>query len=402
MENPSIVISGIGILSPLGIGREIFWKNFRAGQSGIRPFQEMEPMEGSIPFGGEVPGFKPKEYLSPLVYRKMGRASRLCLVASMEAIRDAGLLIDDHNRERIGVVVGTGYGNSGLTDEYFLSFMEGGAQGANPLLFADTVPNTPASHISLYHKLHGPLTTFCQNLISAELAIVYACQQLGSGQADWMLVGGVDELSPIAVHAFSVLRGLNPFQDPVMGRGIVLGEGACVLILEKKERAEGRGGQVYGEIKAYSMNSGITQPGRFEPGGKMMKKAVEDILPVGKAGNQGINLVGLSANFSRDLDPLEFQMLDEVFGKDLASMALSPLKYFTGEFAGMGTLRLAALLLAMRDQIIPPTVDPSVLKPGKPWNRAFHPARPGTIRQALLTGFSFGGSNACLLVGKSS
>jgi len=108
MENTSIVITGIGILSPLGIGREIFWKNFQAGQSGIRPFQEMEPMEGSIPFGGEVPGFKPKEYLSPMVYRKMGRASRLCLVASMEAIQDAGLLIDDQNRERIGVVVGTG------------------------------------------------------------------------------------------------------------------------------------------------------------------------------------------------------------------------------------------------------------------------------------------------------
>jgi len=113
-------------------------------------------------------------------------------------------------------------------------------------------------------------------------------------------------------------------------------------------------------------------------------------------------LVGLSANFSKDLDRLESRILDEVFCKDLASMALSPLKYFTGEFAGMGTLRLAALLLAMRDQIIPPTVDRWLLKPGKPWNRAFHPARPGTIQQALMTGFSFGGGNACILVGKPS
>ena len=399
MNNVSIVVTGIGVISSLGIGREVFWKQFLEGRTGIRPLKEISPLESPINFGGEVPGFKPKEYLSPMVYRKMGRVSRLSVAASIEAVSDAGLTIDEAGQDRIGVVVGTGYGNSGLTDDFFLSFMEGGAQGANPLLFADTVPNTAASHISLYHKLRGPLTTFCQNLISSELALAYACQVLDSGQAEAMLVGGADELSPILLHAFSVFKALNPSPNPILGKGIILGEGACILVLERAEKVLARGARIYGEIRNCVLNSGVTQPVQFEGQGNEMKKAVSRCLsPENEP--EAVELIGLSANFSKDLDRLEYAVLKEVFGAKLSQIALSPLKYFSGEFAGMGTLRLAALLLAIRDQIIPPCVNPSELVPGKPWDRAFIPARSGPVTQALLTGFSFGGGNACLLVKK--
>jgi 3-oxoacyl-[acyl-carrier-protein] synthase II len=319
-------------------------------------------------------------------------------VASLEALQDARLEINDLNRDRIGVLAGTGYGNSGLTDEYFVSFMEGGPQGANPLLFADTVPNTAGSHISLYHRLRGPITTFCQNLISAELALIYACRQLQAGSAEAILVVGVDELSPIIMHAFSVLRGLNPSLNPILGGGLVLGEGACVLVLERREQALFRRAPIYGEIAAFGLNSGVTRTGHFEQEGRAMKKVVQECL--GKGGDRGRrpDLISLSANFSGELDPLEFRVLREVCGDDWSGIALSPLKYFAGEYAGMGTLRLAMLLLAIRDQMIPPTVNPDQLEPGTLWDQRYLPARPGEINQALLTGFTFGGGNACLAV----
>jgi 3-oxoacyl-[acyl-carrier-protein] synthase II len=398
LASTGIVVTGIGIIGSLGIGRETFWKNFLSGQSGIKPIQEFHPLETKIHFGGEVEGFRPKEYLSPLIYRKMGRSSRLAVVASLEALQDARLEINDLNRDRIGVFAGTGYGNSGLTDEYFVSFMEGGPQGANPLLFADTVPNTAGSHISLFHRLRGPITTFCQNLISAELALIYACRQLQAGSAEAILVVGVDELSPIVMHAFSVLKGLNPSLNPILGGGLVLGEGACVLVLERREQALFRRASIYGEITAFTLNSGVTRAGHFEPEGRAMKKVVQECLKTGGAQGRVPDLISLSANFSGELDRLEIRILREVFGDDWSGIALSPLKYFAGEYGGMGALRLAILLLAFRDQMIPPTVNPDQLEPGTPWDRRYLPARPGKINQGLLTGFTFGGGNACLAV----
>jgi 3-oxoacyl-[acyl-carrier-protein] synthase II len=397
-----IAVTGIGIIGSLGIGREIFWKNFLAGRSGIKPIREFDPLESTIHFGGEVEGFHPKEYLSPLVYRKMGRSSRLAVVASLEALQDAGLEINDLNRDRIGVFAGTGYGNSGLTDEYFVSFMEGGPQGANPLLFADTVPNTAGSHISLYHRLRGPITTFCQNLISAELALIYACRQLQAGLAEAILVVGVDELSPIVMHAFSVLKGLNPSMNPVLGGGLVLGEGACVLVLERREQALSRRAPIYGEIAAFALNSGVTRAGHFEKEGRAMKKAVQECLEKVGGRERRLDLISLSADFSGELDLQEFRVLGEIFGYDLSGIALSPLKYFAGEYGGMGALRLAILLLAIRDQMILPSINPEELIPGTPWNRRYLPARPGEINLGLLTGFTFGGGNACLTVEKVS
>lgn len=396
MSSTGVVVTGIGMIGSLGLTREEFWKNYLEGQSGIKQIEEFPPLETAIDFGGEIRGFRPKDFLSPLVYRKMGRSSRLSVVASLEALKDSGLAVEDANRDRIGVVVGTGYGNSGLTDEYFVSFMEGGPTGANPLLFADTVPNTAGSHISLHLRLRGPITTFCQNLISAELAIDYACGLLRTGQAEAMLVGGVDELSPIVMHAFSVTKALNPAPEPVIGRGMILGEGACVLVLERREDALARKAPIYGEITGVALNSGITRPGHFDTEGRSMRRAVQECLDSIRSEGGPPDLISLSANFSRELDPLEFQVLQDLLGESLPPIPLTPLKYFAGEYAGSGTLRLALLLLSIRDQMIPPTIKPEELIPGTPWGRRFIPSQPGKVQRCLLTGFTFGGGNACL------
>jgi 3-oxoacyl-[acyl-carrier-protein] synthase II len=400
MSSTGVVVTGIGIIGSLGLTREEFWKNYLEGRSGIKKIEEFPPLEKAIDFGGEIRGFRPKDFLSPLVYRKLGRSSRLSVVASLEALKDSGLAVDDANRDRIGVIVGTGYGNSGLTDEYFVSFMEGGPTGANPLLFADTVPNTAGSHISLFHRLRGPITTFCQNLISAELALDYACGLLKTGQAEAMLVGGVDELSPIVMHAFSAVRALNPSPDPIIGQGMILGEGACVLVLERREDALARKAPVYGEITGVALNSGITRPGHFEPEGRSMRRVVRECLEVIGCEGGTLDLISLSANFSGELDPLEFRVLKELLGEFLSAIPLTPLKYLAGEYAGSGALRLALLLLSIRDQVIPPSIKPEELIPGTPWDRRFIPSRPGKVERCLMTGFTFGGGNACLGVQK--
>jgi len=256
----SISITGIGVISSLGIGREAFWEGCLAARSGVKQITTFDTEPYSSNVAACVVDFTPAGFMSPMTYRRMSRISRMAVAASIEAVDDSGLCLDRMNRERVAVVMGTSYGSSSHVDGFYRSLLADGPRGAQPLLFPETVPNAPASHISIYHKIQGPNATLCQNEISAETGMAYARSLLDGNVVDVVLLGGAEELSEILFGCYDAVGGLNKIRvnkgediQPKPGGGLILGEGAAVLIMERSESARQRGAKIYGSLRQASL-----------------------------------------------------------------------------------------------------------------------------------------------------
>lgn len=204
-----IVVTGLGLVSSIGIGRKAFWENVKKANSGIKKITFFDTDSFDCNMAAWIDNFDAGRFLKPQIYRRMSRASRMAVVSSIEAIDDSGLSLEDIDKNRIGIVMGTSYGGSSCIDEFYMSFLENGPRGAQPLLFPETVPNAPASHIAIFHRLTGPNTTFSQNEISSEIAIMYAQNLLAQNYVDVVLLAGADELSPIQFSCYNALGALN-------------------------------------------------------------------------------------------------------------------------------------------------------------------------------------------------
>jgi 3-oxoacyl-[acyl-carrier-protein] synthase II len=398
-----IVITGIGIISACGIGKEAFWKSCLEGRTGIVALQSFDTSGYPSHLGAEARDFNPKDFMPSLKYRRMSRVSRLAVAASIEAIKDAALAVSPQSAPSIGVVLGTGYGSTAQTDEFFVGMLKDGPEGANPSLFPDTVPNAPASQISIYHGLQGPNTTFSHNEVSGEQALAYAFRLLQEGRAQAVLAGSVDELSFVLFHSFSALRALSPKDRREEGmrpfdrrrNGRVLGEGAAVFVLEKESRAGERGARNYGSLVSCAATGSPAGISHYETGGEQMARAMDRTLRQAGLSPAQVDYLSAAANSTRELDQAEARAIQKVFGGRTGSPAVSSLKGHIGDFCGSGTLRAAALLLAMQNGKIPPTL--GLKDPEFDLDHVMDTPRERTIQYALLNGFSFGGSNVCLL-----
>jgi len=399
----NIVITGIGIISACGIGKEAFWKNCLEGRSGIAPIQSFDTSAYRSRLGAEARDFHPKDFMPSLKYRRMSRVSRLAVAASIEAVKDAALTVSPQSAPSIGVVLGTGYGSTAQTDDFFMGMLKEGPEGANPGLFPDTVPNAPASQVSIYHCLQGPNTTFSHNEVSGEQALACAFRLLREDRALAILAGSVDELSFVLFHSFSALRALSPRDRQEEGmrpfdrkrNGRVLGEGAGILVLEKERRARARGARIYASLAACAANGSPAGISHYESRGEQMARAMEKTLHQAGVSPGEVDYLSAAANSTRELDRAEAKAIQKVFGAGARWPAVSSLKGHTGDFCGSGALRAAAVLLSMRDGKIPPTA--GLKDPEFDLDHVLDRPRERKIQYALLNGFSFGGSNVCLL-----
>ena len=401
-----IVVTGMGIISACGIGKDAFWRNCLEGRSGIAPIQSFDTSAYRSHLGAEARNFNPKDFMPPLKYRRMSRVSRLAVAASIEAMKDAALTASPPSAPSIGVVLGTGYGSTAQTDEFFVGMLREGPEGANPSLFPDTVPNAPASQVSIYHGLQGPNTTFSHNEVSGEQALAYALRLLREDRAEAILAGSVDEMSFVLFHSFSALRALSPGDREEEGmrpfdrrrNGRVLGEGAGILVLEKESRAKARGAKIYGSLAACASTGSPVGISRYEGGVGQMARAMEGALRQAGISPEGVDYISAAANSTRELDRAEARAIQKIFGRGNHRPAISSLKGHTGDFCGCGTLRAAALLLSMGGGKIPPTA--GLKEPEFDLDHVLDCPREKKIQYALLNGFSFGGSNVCLLFKK--
>lgn len=400
-RGPRVVITGLGIVSPIGVGREEFWKNYLLGSSGIKPVQRFDVSSYRSKLGGQLPEIDFKAFIKPANLRRMDRIGKIMVSAVKLALDDSGLDLGNEDPHRLGISIGTGLGSSDTVDQFFRALLREGPVGAQPLLFQTAVPNAITSHCAIEYGIKGVNITFSHKETSTEMAMAYAYHLLKEGRADVILSGGGDELSEPLYHVYSMLgalspgkgkgsEGMRPFDRD--RNGIVLGEGSGIIVLETLEHAEKRGARIYAEMVGVGLSGSTDGVLRYDLSGdsiaRAMSLAAEDPTIV--------DYISAAANSTPELDRAEASAIRKVFGEGTKEISVSGLKSMLGEFDGSGGIRACGVALSLYQGIIPPTIGTEYLDPQCNLNVVLGSPRKMDIRSALLNGCSNGGSTISL------
>ena len=358
-----ICITGIGVVSPIGIGKEEFLLSLKKGRSGIEEIKEFDTHSSRSKKGGMIRSFHPKEFIPANKIRRLDRASQFAIAASKLALADAKFSVTRENSSRVGVVLGSGFCGLSSSEEFHRGQVLKGFLDLNPMLFPNTVPNAPSSYVSIELGIQGVNSTLVQSFCTAEAAIIFACDQLQKRRVDLVLTGGVDELSEFLFRGFSALHllatdlghGEKSCPYDKTRNGLVLGEGAGLLVLEREGHARSRGGRIYGYILGYSLvgKSSKGDPSEdLERSIKMTLKGVE---------RSSIDYLSGAGNSSKGLDALEAKGVKRAFQTRSFQIPVSSIKSMTGEAISSGGIRMVADVLSMENGFIPPILN--YLKP---------------------------------------
>ena len=399
--NQRVVITGLGIVSSTGIGKEAFWENCLKGNSGIKPIQGFDVGSYRSRLGGQLPEIDFKAFIKPANLRRMDRIGKIVVSSVRLAIDDSTLNLKEEDSNRIGISIGTGLGSSDTVDQFFRSLLKEGPIGAAPMLFQTAVPNAITSHCAIEYGIKGVNITFSHKESSTEMAMAFAYHLLREGRADVLFAGGGDELSEPLYHVYSMLgalspgrgkgaEGMRPFDQ---GRnGIVLGEGSGILVLETLEHAEKRGAKIYAEMAGVGLSGGVDGILRYDLKGDSIAKAMS--LAAGEI--ESVNYISAAANSTSDLDQAETLAIKKVFGKRVKEISVSSLKSMLGEFDGSGGVRACSLALSICHGMIPSTIGTKHLDPECDLNVVLGQSQKKEVRSAILNGCSNGGSNISL------
>lgn len=410
MEN-RVVITGMGVISPLGVGLKDYWANIIAGKSGIRPIVSFDTSEYSSKLGGEALDFDPKIFISPAKIRRMDRTSHMAVSTSILALKDAGIDLEKIDRDYVAVILGSGFGGLVPSQQFIKGLFEDGPSGTNPMLFPNTVINAPASMTSIELGLPGINTTFSHKGVSAESAIIYACNLIKEGKASIAIAGGSDELSPILFHAFAkigVLSGCKKnsiegsFPFDARRNGMVLSEGAGIVILESADGAMRRGARIYAEIAGYGMTGANRLICNWDIEGKEASRAISLTLLNSRLMPRDVDYICASANSTKILDAMETKAIKDSLGEYAYKVSISSIKSSLGDFNSMGGLKIITTAMAIHADITPPTINQEY--PGPECDLDYVPncAKEKIVKSAVVTAFADGGSNICVALKKFS
>lgn len=405
-----VVVTGLGLVTPLGVGLGPTWSAVLEGKSGAGPITLFDASPYQVGFACEVKDWDPTRYLPKKKVKELARSSELALVAAQLAMIDAGLEIAESEEARAGCIVGVTLGGLELIEETTLKVKERGPGRVSPYVIPAVCGNLAAGQISIAHRLKGPSFGVTSACATGAHAIGEAAEWIRRRRADVMLAGGTEAaITPVGIGGFQAMRALSRRNDfpaeasrpfDVDRDGFVCGEGAGVLVLESAERAQGRGARIYAELRGYGASSDafhVCQPSHDGEGSaRSMRMALEDA----ELDADEIDYVNAHATSTPSGDLAEARGLATVFGeRSRGGLAVSSTKSMTGHMLGAaGAVELAFSALAIRDQIAPPTINVSRLDPACVLDVVPNAARPMRIRHALSNAFGFGGTNASLVV----
>jgi 3-oxoacyl-[acyl-carrier-protein] synthase II len=397
----NICITGVGVVSPIGIGKEEFLSSLKNGKSGVEEIKEFDTHFSRSKKGGVVRSFHPKDFIPASKIRRLDRASQFAIAASKLALADAKFSITQENSAKVGVVIGSGFCGLSSSEEFHRGQVLKGFLDFNPMLFPNTVPNAPSSYVSIELGIQGVNSTLVQSFCTAEAAIIFACDQLQRGRADLILTGGVDELSEFLFRGFSELHLLATDQGEgerscpydKMRNGLVLGEGAGLLVIENEKHARSRGAKIYGYILGYNLVGKSSQEDESED----LKRSVQMALKA----REGISIEYISGagNSSKVLDSLEAKGIKKAFPNDYLQIPASSIKSMVGEAIASGGMRMVANLLSMENGFIPPTINYLNLDPACNLNYVVNQSLDRNIQTVLHLGISPGNCFSTILVG---
>jgi nodulation protein E len=403
-----VAITGLGAVSALGVGVPALWQGLLEGRSGVRRITIAPTDQLRSPIAAEVPDFDPTRWIAESKRTLLDRFAQFALVAAAEAVADAGLPLDDEARERAGVSLGTGIGGAISEDDAYARMYREGARGVHPFTIPRLMYNAATAHVSMEFGLQGPALCFSTACASATHAIGEAAQIIRSGRADVMLAGGADSpLSFGVLKAWEAMRILAPEPPGGPGRacrpfsrdrqGVVLGEGAAILVLEDRDRAVARGARIYAELVGYGATADaghITQPGVASPA-----RAIRIALADAGLAPEAIGYVNAHGTGTPLNDSTETRILKEVFGAHARQLAVSSTKSMHGHAMGAsGAIELVATTLALHHGVLPPTINYTEPDPECDLDYVPNQARECAVTAAVSNSFAFGGLNAVLVV----
>ena len=402
-----VVVTGIGLICAVGNKTEEVWRNLLAGKSGIGPITQFDASKHACRIAAEVKNFDPLTFIEKKEVKKMGRFIHLAMAAAEEAMCTSGLQITPENAENVGVHIGSGIGGFDIIEREHTALMEGGPRKISPFFIPAAIVNLAAGHVSMRFGAKGPNEATATACTTSAHSIGDSFRIIQHGDADVMIAGGSEAaITPLGVGGFAAMRALSTRNDdPEKSSrpwdrdrdGFVMGEGAGILILEEFEHARARGAKPIAEVVGYGMSGDayhITQPAPEHEGGfRVMKNAVRD-AKIAPADIGYVNAHGTSTPIG---DTLEAHAIRNFFGDH--KIAVSSTKSMTGHLlGGAGGLEAGVTVLALRDQILPPTINLENQDPDTA-GMDFVPnhARKAAIEYAMSNSFGFGGTNGALL-----
>jgi len=403
-----VVVTGVGLLTPLGIGTQETWQAIREGRNGISRIEQFDPTAFTCRIAGEVKNFEPSRYIERKEIKKMGRFIQFGIAATEFAMEQSGLRIDARNAERVGVYIGSGIGGFEVIEREHKTLLEKGPSRISPFFIPATIINLASGYVSIRTGAKGPNSATATACTSSAHSIGDSFRIIQRDDADVMICGGAEAaVTPMSIGGFAAMRALSQRNDEpekasrpwdAQRDGFVVGEGSGMLILEELEYARRRGATVLAEIVGYGMSSDahhITSPPEDGDGAfRVMRLAIKD---AGIEPHQVdyINAHGTSTEVG---DKIETAAIKRAFCEHAYNLAVSSTKSMTGHLlGGAGGLEAGITVLALRDQIAPPTINQEFPDPECDLDYVPNQARETKIEYALSNSFGFGGTNGCLI-----
>jgi len=401
-------VTGIGLVTPCGIGTDNVWNNILSGKSGIGPITRFNTDRFDTKFAGEVKDFNPEDYVQPKEVKKMDLFIHYALAAAHIAVKDAGLDMGKEDPERVGVVVGTGLGGLPTIEKYHSVLLERGPGRITPFFIPMLIANEAPGHIAIQHGMKGPNLCIVTACATGAHSIGDACRIIQYGDADVMVAGGSEaNLTPLTVGGFNAMKALSTRNnDPMKASrpfdrdrdGFVVAEGSGIIILEELEHAKKRGARIYAEMAGYGYNGDayhITAPCPDGDGFiRCMRMALRD-AHISPDHVDYINAHGTSTKLN---DYIETLAIKEVFKAKAYRIPVSSTKSMTGHLLGAaGAVEAVFSILSIRDQVCPPTINYENPDPECDLDYVPNTARKCTINTVVSNGFGFGGTNSTLV-----
>ena len=411
MTERRVVITGMGLVTSLGEDVETVWKHVCDGKSGVKLITGFDVQKYPVKIGGEITDFDPTKYLDKREAKRIDRFALFALAAAISAVNNSGIDMEKIDRDRCGVIVGSGIGGLGELEKEHLKLIERGPDRVSPFCVPKLMVNAASANVAINYNLRGSNTAVVTACASAAHAVGDALRQIQNSDADIMIAGGSEAaLTRLGLASFCALKALSQRNDDPQGasrpfdrdrEGFVLSEGAGIVVLEEYEHAKKRGAKIYAEMLGFGMSCDATHITAPEPDGKGACRAMITALKNAKVAPQEVDYINAHGTGTQLNDISETNAMKSVFNRYAKSVSISSTKSHLGHLLGAsGGVELVISALAVDRNIVPPTIN--LENPDEKCDLDYTPltAREKKIDYAMSNSFGFGGHNASIVIGK--
>lgn len=411
MSSRRVVITGLGAITPIGNTAPEFWNGLVSGKSGARPIEYFDASEFQTQFAAQLQDYDPSDYFDRKTARKLEKFSQYGIIASDEAIEDSGVPLDDIDKDRVAVLIGSGIGGMEIFYQQSLAYKERGPRGITPFFIPMLIPDIAAGHVSMKHGFRGPNFCTVSACATGSHNIGLAYDFIKNGQADFAVCGGTESpVTKMGVGGFNAMRAMSTNNDNPESAsrpfdknrdGFVLGEGAGIMFLESYESAVNRGARIYAEIKGYGFSADayhITAP---DPDGGGVMLALNNALEAADIKPEEVDHINMHGTSTPLGDIAETNSIKKVFGDHAYNINLNSTKSMTGHTLGAaGAIESIASILAIYHGIVPPTINYEEADPECDLNYTVNEKVVRDVKYAINNAFGFGGHNTSLVFKK--